>query len=268
MVNFLFWNINNNHSADIIAKIAKKHEIDIIMLCECKSKSADVLDKLNVHDAAFYPTNGLNKKIKVFTKFSNKFIKPIYENRRLTIRHVSLPSRIDIILAVVHFPDMRNHNAESQFAESINLGNTIRDQEKKIGHSRTLLVGDLNMNPFDPGVVAANGLHAVMTRSIANKGSRIVQETKYPFFYNPMWSLFGDGTRCTPGTYYYYHSEQVTLFWNIFDQVLIRPELLDKFNIHDVHIIDSDGDASLLSSDGSPNKSISDHLPILFKINL
>lgn len=268
MVSFLFWNLNNNRSENAIVKIVKKHEIDIIILCEWKCSSVDLLAKLNVIDPDFYPTFGLTKKIKIFTKFSNTFIKPIYENRRLTIRHISLPLRKDILLAVVHFPDMRNHKPDSQFAESINLGNTIREQERKIGHSRTVLVGDLNMNPFDPGVVAANGLHAVMTRSVADKGSRIVQETKYPFFYNPMWSLFGDGTRCTPGTYYYYHSEQVTFFWNMFDQVLIRPELLDRFNIHDVQIIDSDGEASLLSSDGAPNRTISDHLPISFKINL
>jgi hypothetical protein len=67
----------------------------------------------------------------------------------------------------------------------VELANSIRSVEQKIGHTRTILVGDLNMNPFEEGVVSAAGLHAVMTRRIAEKQSRIVQEKEYPFFAIP-----------------------------------------------------------------------------------
>ena len=63
------------------------------------------------------------------------------------------------------------------------------------------------MNPFEEGVVGAKGLHAVMTRRIAAKGSRVVQGKEYPFFYNPMWGLFGDRQDSPSGTYYYSASE-------------------------------------------------------------
>jgi hypothetical protein len=56
-----------------------------------------------------------------------------------------------------------------------------------------VLVGDFNMNPFQEGVVAANGLNAVMARRVAaRRRTRVVQEREYPFFYNPMWGHFGD----------------------------------------------------------------------------
>jgi len=73
--------------------------------------------------------------------------------------------------------------------ECTNLSNAIVEEERKAGHSRTILVGDLNMNPFEKGVIAAAGLHAVASRRIAERIERTVQGRSYPFFYNPMWGL-------------------------------------------------------------------------------
>jgi hypothetical protein len=196
-------------------------------------------------------------------------IRPIYESDRLTIRYLNLPGLTDILLAVSHFPSKFNWSDESQAFECVELSNSIRNAEQQIGHSRTVLVGDLNMNPFEDGIVSAMGLHAVMTRHIAQKKSRVVQEKEYPFFYNPMWSLFGDATAGPPGTYYYTSSEHKVFFWNIFDQVLVRPDLLNLFGTEDLMIIDSYGDISLLNEQHVPDTEISsDHLPILFRIQL
>jgi len=55
----------------------------------------------------------------------------------------------------------------------------------------------------------------------------------------------------------------------MFDQVLIRPDLLDRFDNQDLQIIASANNTSLLSSNGILNdKSPSDHLPLLFRLNL
>jgi hypothetical protein len=54
----------------------------------------------------------------------------------------------------------------------------------------------------------------------------------------------------------------------MFDQVLIRPDLLDYFDIQDLRILTSDGDTNFLSRNGIPRKEISDHLPLIFKLNL
>lgn len=124
------------------------------------------------------------------------------------------------------------------------------------------------MNPFATGVVAAHGLHAVMSRSIAAKAERTVQERLYPFFYNPMWSHFGDMAE-PPGAYYYEHAEQVVYFWNMFDQVLLRPALLPVFDNRSLRILTTDGEGSFLTERGLPNKSThSDHLPILFELSI
>lgn len=123
------------------------------------------------------------------------------------------------------------------------------------------------MNPFEAGIVGAIGLHAVMSQSIARKGSRKIQGTDYPFFYNPMWGHFGDRNAGPDGTYYYQRAEQVNYFWNIFDQVLIRPELIDVFAKDELQILDHDGVESLVTPQNIPDSvNSSDHLPILFRL--
>lgn len=142
----------------------------------------------------------------------------------------------------------------------------LRRAEEQHRHRRTIVVGDLNMNPFEAGVVNASGLHAMMTQAIVRDGSRDVQGREYPFFYNPMWGFFGDRTPGPPGTYYYRHSGHLSYDWNIFDQVLIRPEALPWFQ-GDVEILTKVGDVELLGRHGRPNAEVgSDHLPIVFRL--
>jgi hypothetical protein len=208
------------------------------------------------------------EKIEVFTSFPINFISTVFETNRMTIRRLKLPGLTEILLAIVHFPSKLHMKDASQAMESIELANNIRMIEQQVGHTRTVLVGDLNMNPFEDGVVSASGLHGVMSKNIALRGSRVVQSKPYPFFYNPMWHLLGRESDEPPGTYYLHKSEQIVYFWNTFDQVLIRPDLLQFFNIEDLRIVKSDGKNSFLNDDGIPNNNISDHLPILFKLEL
>ena len=255
----------------IVANLALRYEVDVLMLVECSIEPSVLLTTLNRHRRSeyHYAPGRVCKKIEIFTRYPRQFIEPIYEEDRLTIRNLKLPGAIDLLLAVTHFPSKLYWNDASQTTESIELANSIRLAEKQVGHFRTVLVGDLNMNPFEDGVVSANGLHGVMSRNIAEKGTRVVQAKEYPFFYNPMWSLFGDATPGPPGTYYYGRSEHKVFFWNIFDQVLIRPDILPLFSNEDMEIVTSDGDTSFLSSQGVPDANIaSDHLPIFFRIGL
>jgi len=85
-------------------------------------------------------------------------------------------------------------------------------------------------------------------------------------FYNPMWSHFGDARTDTAGSYYYERAQHVNYFWNMFDQVLIRPELAERFDANKLRIITSVG-ARSLRPDGRPDRNYSDHLPIVFELD-
>ena len=55
--------------------------------------------------------------------------------------------------------------------------------------------------------------------------------------------------------------------WNLFDQVLLRSELLPLFRNGDLKILTTDGLTGLLNRRGRPDRNTaSDHLPLLFRL--
>jgi hypothetical protein len=175
----------------------------------------------------------------------------------------------DIVLAALHLPSKLHPNESSQILACTRWAETIAQAERQTGHTRTVVVGDLNMNPFEAGIVGAGGFHATMVRAQALRGQRTVSGQLYPFFYNPMWGCFGERDGTPAGTYFYDSSEHVNYYWNMFDQVLLRPSLVGRLSRKGIEIVTHAGAVSLLSANGRPDKSVgSDHLPILFGLDL
>jgi hypothetical protein len=84
-----------------------------------------------------------------------------------------------------------------------------------------------------------------------------------------MWRFFGERPHKPSGTYYYERAEHVVYFWNIFDQVLVRPSLIDGLNDDAIRVIDAIGATSLTHPDGRPNRDVgSDHLPVFFELGI
>src|SRR5262249_4806004 len=139
------------------------------------------------------------------------------ESPYYTGRALSLPGRESLLLFAVHFGSKRYRSDASQSLALPGFSRLIRNEEKRASHARTLVVGDLNMNPFETGVVGAEGLNAAMTRDTAAEETRRVGREDHPFFYNPMWGHFGDSTHELhpagspshepPGTCYYRAAE-------------------------------------------------------------
>jgi len=270
MITFLFWNLNQKSLEGRVARLAEKHEVDIVILAECPIPTRSMIDALHQRSGRrFNLPFSACEKIVIYTRFPKSFLKTRREGERFTIRRLALPGVDDVLIVATHFPSKLFWSKESQAQECLELSGEIRLAELKAGHSRTILVGDLNMNPFEDGVVSASGLHGVMTRQIAAKEKRIVQGREYPFFYNPMWGRLGDETEGPAGTHYYQKAEHINYFWNTFDQVLLRPSLLPFFRNEDLKVLTDDGETRLISGGGLPNKSLgSDHLPIIFRLHL
>jgi hypothetical protein len=268
MTTFLFWNLNRKPMATRVAKIAASRDVDVVILAESLIKPAEMFVELRKATTRKFALPFTQcEKIAIYTRFPERFLKVEAEADRFTIRKLSLPGLEEILLAAAHLPSKLHWGSESQIYECERLADEIRRVEKEAGHTRTVLVGDFNVNPFETGMIGARGIHGVMARSIAAQQQRTVQGMSYPFFYNPMWGRMGDESLGPPGTYYANRAEHVSLFWNTFDQVLIRPALLPQFRNEDLEVMTNDGEATLISSNGVPDdNSGSDHLPILFKL--
>ena len=269
MATFLFWNIARKPLRDEVRRLTERHQIDVLMLAESPLSAGQMLRSLNRNGGGWQFPFSAREKIQVYTRFERNLLEARLEEPRWTIRELILPGLPAVVVAVVHLHDKRNWNDASQSAACYDLARDIQNVETRVGHNRTLLVGDFNMNPFETGMIAANGLHAETTRRIAGKIGRVVDEKTHRYFYNPMWNLFGDATRGPAGTYFYRGSEMVKLSWNMFDQVLIRPALLPFLVTEELEILTDDWQQSFLTAQGTPTtRRGSDHLPILFKLNL
>ena len=270
MTSFLFWNLQKKPLGGLVGELAEAHEVDVLILTECTVPTYVMLEALNRGTGPmFHITDSECDEIVIYTRFSSEFLQKQLDDSRLTIRRLRLPGSKEILIAALHHPSKLCWNNASQSAECYRVSSTIRSVEEEVGHRRTVLVGDFNMNPFEDAIVAATGLNAVMARMVATRGTRTVLAHEYPFFYNPMWGHFGDALEGPSGTFYDGRSEHVTYFWNMFDQVLIRSELLSMFRNDELKILSGGADTSLLTAKGLPNTSVaSDHLPILFRLNL
>ncbi len=275
MLTFLFWNLNGKNLISSLAKLVVTHEVDILILAECNQQQltpTNLLLELNPEgrEAQFRSAPSQCDRIQIFTSFRKSYAMPVADdNKHFTMRKLTLPGCDEVLLVAAHLLSQLHASEDTLYAEAIKFAEKIRHTEIALGHSRTIVVGDLNMNPFSNGVVAASGLHGVMTQEIARKQQRKFQEVTYPYFYNPMWRYFGESTNSPSGTYYYDKSGQVCYFWNIFDQVLIRPDLLSKWDDKSLQILTSNGQQSFLTAKGLPDtKNFSDHLPLLFRLNL
>jgi hypothetical protein len=262
---FLFWNINRKPLAGLVAELADIHRVDVIILAECDDPGT-ILSSLNRSaEAGFHSAPSLCERIVMCTRFSPEFLHPVFETERVSIRGLALPARAPVLLAAVHLPSKLRWSAESQAVECGELARSIEREERKAGHTRTILVGDFNLNPFEAGL--AGGLSSVMTRRVASGVARTVQGREYRFFYNPMWNHFGDARSDTAGSYFYDTAEHVNHYWHLFDQVLLRPELAMRFDPNQLCIVKTVGTHSLVRTDGRPDRANgSDHLPLLFEV--
>lgn len=277
-MNFLFWNTEKKPTCfDVIVDIVVEKNINVIAIAEFPigpDETKSFLSKLKTIDSNFEWLQPMTKeKVLVFYNKANANVQNQYNEGKVAIKKISaITSKVNAYVAFCHLESKVNINEDEQAERVAKLKDTLCTFEKDIDDKDgfLLLCGDLNMNPFEKGLIKANGLNAVMDSSIAKKKSRKVQGQSYKFFYNPMWGFLGDlGKGNVSGTYYFNPSNHLQYFWNVFDQVLLRPEAIPYFDKEALNILTSTTHYNLLKKSGAiDDKQYSDHLPIIFKLNI
>jgi len=275
MTRFLFWNMGGKSLTEPLFRLAHRKGIDVLLLAETEFSPGQALEVLNREQALYYfPETQVpdREKVHIFTRFGGELLQ--YETHhskyRWTMRRLLLPGIDEILVVAVHLNSKAVFNKWSQASECRDLAEHILSIEERLRHRRTLVIGDFNVNPFEAGMVGFKSLNAKPTRLKAKATIKVEDGREFPKFYNPMWNFFGDETRGPAGTYHYSPSHPVALEWNMFDQVLLRPSLLPFFSIADLEIPIEDGEQPFLTAKaGVPGaRGGSDHLPIMFSLNL
>jgi len=254
-----------------IANLAIFRQIDVFCLAEYAFADADLLGTLNgAGTGNYYPVPSQNRRIRLFCRLPNAQWKDRFHNQlsdRMTAHTLRVGGSAGILLICVHGHDRKSVADEKDRADHAqDLAANIRLVEKDVGHQRTVACGDFNMNPYEQGMVGARCFHAFLSQNLTRTIHKLGRRAQYPCFYNPMWSCFGDRPSRPPGSYYRSDSLSATNhFWQVLDQVIVRPELMDQ--LPHLAILGDDGQQSLVAKTGRPRKAtFSDHLPLFFEL--
>lgn len=266
-MNILFWNLKKQALREEVYALAHEHDVDFLLLAEDVFAPGQRLMDLNRKRVDYFFIPGNCERIRTYSKLHPRFVRPSKESPYYSLMRITPPLHKSFIIMALHWKSKMYRQDLSQSMAFSELGITVRQAEKEQGHQRTIVIGDFNADPFDPGICSANGFHAVMSRDVAMRMQRKISPFgNFPFFYNPTWSMFGDENTGPPGSYYRASSEEFCQFWHLFDQCLVRPDLVPFLPEKSFFILSSAGDRSLVSANGTPEAS--DHLPLLFKFEL
>lgn len=273
-MNFLFWNIHKNaNTFSHLINIIKEEKIDLIALAEFPEEansSLQLVSLLNQVDNYSYlePVNEAKEKVKIFFRTSRVNIANKFDGRQISVKWIK-SSGYTISVIFCHLGSKINNDEHEQFSMAIDFKKQIEEFENYSNNEYTIVCGDFNMNPFETGMVDSKAFHAVIDKTIALRKSRIVNGENYKYFYNPMWGCLGDnGKGEYPGTHYFAQSKSMQYFWNIYDQIIVRPSVIPIFDDKKMKIVTKGQNYNLLKNNGKIETSISDHLPILFNLKI
>ena len=267
-ITFLTWNIKEKDCLQPLKEILKDFQVDILLLNE------SLLD-----DTQIYQETGLKRIISSHKrcKFYSKLFDATFYLHNDTVSDYILCCCLKtkngiILVAGVHLPSKLCRDEDTQATLSIDHIEDINLQQEQLELTQVMVFGDFNMNPFDKGMTDVKGFNSVSDKITAKK-IRKFNAREYERFYNPTFSLLGDfiptiGTQKVAGTYYLKSLKSVNEHhWNIIDSVLLKGKIIDALDLTTIQIIQQTKSYNLVNL--HKNKLLlTDHLPLLFKLNI
>ena len=256
----VFWNILKNTDFGPVLALIDKVSPDLLFLAECTN---EVIDGLQKQDCLFvHSPPVMDTKVKCFHVSRHVACRCIREaGERLTFYRAET-KYLSCVIGAMHLISKNNADETFQLSESLRHIQSVNQMESEHGQN-TILVGDFNMNPFEAGMVVPQAFNSVCSPVIAKKMTRTVQKVKYSYFFNPSWKIYGGDDRDVFGSYYYDSpGGNHSFHWNNFDQALIRPQLLTKYDC-DFQLLHPFVEFDLTKKQKT---SYSDHYPIMLEL--
>lgn len=270
-MNIVFWNtdISNKNSPkansinDCLVDIIVENNVDLLILAEYGGDVQALCNIVNLTSRMQYipiPNLGGCERIKGILNNVYQTEAPHEQSHYQILKVKTVFS--ELIVAMIHNHSKIRASSDKQKTALQKFHRAIRDYEDIFNCQNTIAIGDFNVNPFEIACVSASAMHAIpFFEEVQGKPTRIVDGDIYRKFYNPTWKFFGN--RSIPYTTYHYNkSDTVEYYWNAFDQIMIRPSLMNAFDENLIKIISETKNHSLIKK-GKPNRDdYSDHLPL------
>lgn len=268
-IRYIFWNIKNKNLLAPIAQLIIENNIDIVALVEANS-----LDTQSLFNELLL--NGQQwKTVQVYPMSDIKLIAKcdihisVHQEGERYCTYKLYNDNNMYLLNILHLESALYLDESARSSKASSISDVLRKIEETIFKDqeyKTITVGDFNLQPYSQGVAGYYGFNATMSEHKAKKIVRRVDKQEKYFYYNPMWKLMGD-KRLVQGTYYNSSDQQgKSIFWYTFDELLIRPYLIDKFNWDFFEIIEKTKKHSFIKNKIIDKAQYSDHLPIKFEI--
>lgn len=259
---------NKSNINKCISEIIIEKSCDVIFLAEYPAEEIlKLCNEVNVFSPQNYkplPSYGGCSHICGLISNRYKTINVLHEDNRYAIFKIGMATGI-LLIAAIHNVSKISADIFDQLGVLQRIRSDLIEQETKFKTKNSIIVGDFNINPFEEISVSSDSLFAIPYREEVREATAIRQGVKKEKFFNPSWKFLSN-QNAPYATYYYNSSKSIDYYWNMFDQVIIRPQLIDAFDMDSFSII-SETKTCQLMVNGKPNKSMySDHLPILFNI--
>lgn len=151
---FLFWNLNKKRIRELVVRLVHEQDVDVLILAECVLGWDGIVEELNREVPEYRYAWGVCDHLVFFTRFHDSYLRPLAETSRVSIRRLTRPGCLPLLVAAAHLPSKVGYSDDSQIFDAVRLSRMIEEVEESEGHHRTLLLGDLNMNPFEKGMIA------------------------------------------------------------------------------------------------------------------
>lgn len=295
MVRFLTWNLQNKNTAlrqQVLGELVREHTIDVVVLQEAYGVA--VASKLEQHGykEVDYPLKGSPGGVRVF--LNDQVIEQLDGRRSqdhfkklvfLELRRRHGRDRFNV--AAVHLHSKKYNTERQQQWKNQSLLRQLDQWEQEFTSTRTILVGDLNANPYEANLRDPHLLRGqedrILIRLLQQKQLASRTPAGLDFWYNPMWNLLGDFDPLTaPGTQpnarptgtFFRYTEDETPMWNLLDGFLVRPNLMHEVLHRESAIISRTATTNFLKpaiigrADNLIKEDLPDHLPVKFALNI
>lgn len=259
---------NKSNINKCISEIIIEKSCDVIFLAEYPAEEIlKLCNEVNVFSPQNYkplPSYGGCSHICGLISNRYKTINVLHEDNRYAIFKIGMATGI-LLIAAIHNVSKMSGGTFDQLNVLQRICSDLTEQETKFQSKNSIMVGDFNINPFEETSVSPNSLFAIPYKEELKNTTAVRQGIVREKFFNPSWKFLSN-QKAPYASYYYNSSKSDNYYWNMFDQVIVRPRLINAFNMDSFSII-TESETCQLMLNGKPNKNnFSDHLPIFFNI--